>query len=377
MSWRNLKIYLPLASAFLFIIIGIFLVSVFYLGGEDLSSLMSFDKQLHKEVVLKMNDGNFLPANKKEDIILLFGGDVMLSRTVNAKMSTYNNYLWPLESIASTTAQADITAFNLESPFLKGANYNVPTGSFSFKANPDSVSSLVSAGADVLSLANNHIMNMGEKGLFDTIDILQTNNIMPIGAGTNLADAHAGTIIKRNHWRIGFLAYAYPDDSSVATETRPGIANMNLEELKKDIEALQPQVDLIVVMMHAGVEYVSKPNAYQLEFAHAAIDDGADLVIGHHSHWLQSWEVYKGKPIFYSLGNLVFDQMWSPATSHGLLLRLNFKEDLSGQAEFIPISISDYGQAHIITDEGKIDNFWQLYDLPRTDTLIWTGKDGN
>lgn len=357
-------------------IFGIFLWSVFYLGGEDLSALMSFDRNSKQEEVF-LRGNNFPISVPIEDIILLFGGDVMLSRTVNAKMYAYNDYLWPFRNIASTTARADITVFNLESPFLIDANYEVPSGSFSFKANPKSVASLVSAGVDVLSLANNHMMNMGKQGLLDTFDVLQSNNIVSVGAGINFEDAHAGTIIMRDNWRVAFLSYAYPSDNSIATETRPGIARMDIGELKKDIERLRTQADIIVIIMHAGAEYTVKPNAQQLEFAHAAIDSGADLVVGHHPHWPQSWEIYKGKPIFYSLGNLIFDQMWSSATSHGLLVQLSFKDDLSGQAEFIPLSISDYGQAQVITDEKKINDFWQLYNLPRTDSIIWTGQADN
>ena len=93
--------------------------------------------------------------------ILVFGGDIMLSRVVNAKMEKYQNYSWPLEKIAPLFKEADLAIANLESPFLITKNYQVLTGSFSFKANPKSVEALTLAGFDVLSLANNHILNQG------------------------------------------------------------------------------------------------------------------------------------------------------------------------------------------------------------------------
>ena len=109
------------------------------------------------------------PQPLEEEISLIFGGDIMLSRQVNNKMEKYNDYAWPFAEIASTTSAADLTIANLESPFLIGApSYQVLTGSFSFKANPASVIGLQKAGIDLVSLANNHILNQGRSGLEDT-----------------------------------------------------------------------------------------------------------------------------------------------------------------------------------------------------------------
>ena len=307
----------------------------------------------------------------KPAITLLFGGDVMLSRTVNAKMAAYNDYAWPLKLLAPTLKEADLSIINLESPFLKNANYQVPSGSFSFRANPLALESLLISGVDVVALANNHILNAGQKGIEDTIDLLTTNKIATVGAGLNEEAARAATLITVNDWRIAFLAYAYPNDYSVATVKRSGIAYMDHKNLVVDIKQVRDQVDLLIIIMHAGEEYTTLPNAQQKSFAHEAIDLGADAVIGHHPHWPQSWEVYKEKPIFYSLGNLVFDQMWSEQTRHGLLLRLVFQEDLSGQAELIPVIINDYGQVDLWPQDEQESQFWQLYNLDMPKEIIW------
>lgn len=307
----------------------------------------------------------------KKDLTMIFGGDIMLSRTVNAKMSDYNDYAWPARLIASSTNLADITIFNLESPFLKGSNYSVPTGSFSFKANPLSVETLTLLGADVVSLANNHMLNAGRQGLVDTIDILKENDMDSVGAGLSEKDARKGAVLEANGWKIGFLSYAYPQDSSVATDTRAGIASMNLENLKIDIEKLKNESDLVIVLMHAGIEYVSQANKEQINFAHSAIDYGADAVIGHHPHWPQNWEIYKDKPIFYSLGNFIFDQMWSKGTSQGLLVELVFREDLSGSAQLIPIIIKDYGQVNLWPKDIDEASFWSVYNLKQPEQINW------
>ncbi|MFA6526257.1 MAG: CapA family protein [Candidatus Buchananbacteria bacterium] len=298
--------------------------------------------------------GYVAPANAlpESPIIttLIFSGDVMLSRVVNQKMEKYGDWAWPFKNIASTTAAADITIINLESPFTISSNHLVKTGSFSFNADPRSIDGLKLAGVDVAALANNHMTNQGAKGISDTGKILSENNIVPIGAGLNSAEARQPVIKEVNGIKFGFLSYAYPDDYSVAGKANAGIANMSLEKMTADVKALKPQVDNVIILMHAGTEYVNKPNRQQTDFAHATIDAGADLVIGHHPHWVQTTEIYKGKPILYSLGNLIFDQMWSTETQEGALARIILKDKIIDKIEIIPISIHDYGQAVIVAD---------------------------
>lgn len=277
------------------------------------------------------------PVEQKN--ILLFGGDIMLSRTVNAKMDRYNNYNWPLEKVANIFSEADLAIANLESPFVLTDSYHVPSGSFSFKANPLSISALVLAGFDVLSLANNHALNQGSKGIDNTKSILDEAGISYTGLNDN------NLVIKEsNGIRFSFLAYTYNNDSNL-------IAHMDdLEKLRLDIADAKDKSDVVIVLMHAGIEYVREPNRQQKNFAYAAIDNGADLVIGHHPHWPQITEDYHGKKIIYSLGNLVFDQMWSKETSQGLLAKIFFDGKELKNIEYIPIIIRDYGQAEVMPE---------------------------
>jgi poly-gamma-glutamate synthesis protein (capsule biosynthesis protein) len=308
---------------------------------------------------LKTNNAELVKIETVEpEISLIFGGDVMLSRQVNTKMEKYHDYVWPFAKIASTTSAADLAIINLESPFLKDtAFYQVLSGSFSFKVNPLAVQGLTAAGIDLVSLANNHILNQGSRGISDTREILTKNNIKFVGAGQNDTEARQPEIFIIKNTRFAFLSYAYPEDNSVATKDSPGIANMDIEKMTSDIKNLKnnKQTDVIIVLMHAGAEYTTSPNWQQKDFARAAIDAGADIVVGHHPHWPQNFEFYKDKPIIYSLGNLVFDQMWSKETSEGLLLKMTWQNDLK-ELELIPIKISDYGQAEILPAGAERDN---------------------
>ena len=282
---------------------------------------------------------------------LVFGGDVMLSRVVGQKMAKYKDFAWPFQKLKDLLSQADLAVINLESPFtLDSKSYVVPTGSFSFNADPRALAGLEAAGVDLVALANNHFANQGQKGMRDTFKLLEQKNIAYAGAGADLTAAHAGTILDKNGIRFGFLDYGYPVDSSNAGTDRPGIANMDLASARTDVQRMKGQADLVIVLIHDGVEYTNLPTSHQKEFARAMIDAGADLIVGHHPHWVQQVEIYENKPIIYSLGNLVFDQMWSQETREGALVKVELSGRNIRQLEFIPIIINDYGQPWLVTD---------------------------
>ena len=315
-----------------------------------------------------------LPEIQNKEIAIIFAGDVMLSRTVNARMERYNDYNWPFLKVQETLNEADLVVANLESPFLKNSNYQVLTGSFSFKANPLAISGLKLAKFGLLSLANNHTINQGKQGIIDTQEILKENEIQFVGAGLSEEEARKPAIINIKGYNFAFLGYAYPNDYSVATEKRAGIANMDKEKMKNDINLLKTATSspaFIVILMHAGTEYVTEPNWQQKEFARAAIDAGADLVVGHHPHWPQVFEFYQNKPIVYSLGNFVFDQMWSEETRQGLLLELTWQNGIKA-LRLIPTKIYDYGQVEILDESNENQNKERLKILEK----IGANKDG-
>ena len=125
------------------------------------------------------------------------------------------------------------------------------------------------------------------------------------------------------------------------------ISTATPENIKTQISTATSSADLVIVTFHWGNEY-SLRSLHQQELAHFAIDSGADVVIGHHPHWVQEYEVYKNKPIYYSLGNLVFDQMWSEKTRKGLVVRLTFSGNQLVNKEEIPTKIFDYGQPNLV-----------------------------
>ncbi|OQA36806.1 MAG: Capsule biosynthesis protein CapA [Parcubacteria group bacterium ADurb.Bin326] len=302
-------------------------------------------------------------TTEPQKTVLIFGGDVMLSRTVGQKMEKYQDYAWPFKKISSLLSSADIAVINLESPLTYSGKYFVPSGSFSFNADPRSLQGLILAGIDLAALANNHFGNQGVSGMRDTFKILQEKGIAFVGAGNTSAEAHQPALIEKNGITFSFLNYGYPEDLYVANSSTPGIANMDIAEMKKDVKLAKEKSDVVIIIMHAGIEYVNKPNSQQKEFARGAIDAGADLVIGHHPHWVQITEIYQSKPIIYSLGNLVFDQMWSTETQQGALAKVIFRDNLISSIEIIPIRIKDYGQPEIVSDEKEREVIFSRMEL--------------
>lgn len=204
------------------------------------------------------------------------------------------------------------------------------------RASAAHVPALKAGGFDVISFASNHAMDFGPAYLAETVRHLTDQGFAVIGIGKDAADARAPAIVERNGVRVAFLAYcSVLRPGQDATDTRAGVAPMraythyhqidyqpgtnpqilsfahkeDLEAIVADAKAARTKADVVVVSLHWGVHFTPAVIAmYQKEVAHRLIDEGVDAILGHHAHELKAVEIYKGKPIFYSLGNFAFDQ---------------------------------------------------------------------
>ncbi len=290
------------------------------------------------------------PAPTPETRVSLIAvGDIMLSRTVEQRMKRHGMD-YPLRETAGFLRGADITFGNLECPITPGRA--VAPFTMSFRAPVESAVVLRDAGFDMLSLANNHSMNFGAKGITDTFRYLAEKEVAFVGAGKDAEEANAPRFIGVQGLRFAFLAYNDDDvvpDGYEAADKRPGTAFMRILRMQEAVKAAKAQADFVLVSMHSGVEYVNKPNGRQTDFAHAAIDAGAEMVIGHHPHVVQTLEKYKGKYIFYSLGNFVFDQMDTRDTREGLAMKVTFGQGGVMNITLHPVLIHDYAQPRLLS----------------------------
>lgn len=267
-------------------------------------------------------------ARQDNKITIIATGDVMLGRSVNQNIIKNQNYNWPFIYVSEVLKQADITFINLESPLV--ANCPGTDTGMKFCGDIKNIESLKGAGVDVASVANNHALNYAQEGLDETVGGLREGGIAVAGIGEP-------SIIEAKGTKYIFLSFNDVGRFS-------GIAQADTESAYAQIRAAVDLGGLVIVGFHWGKEYEANPTSRQVELARAAIDAGADLVIGTHPHWVQTSEVYKGKPIYYSLGNFVFDQEWSDNTKRGLAIRLTYEGKELVNMEELPVFISNYGQ---------------------------------
>jgi len=283
-------------------------------------------------------------------VTIIAVGDIMLSRSVAAQIKAHDIY-YPFVAIKNYLHTADIVFANLENPITPGPV--VPSGSMVFHANPGVELALKDAGFTILNLANNHTPNYGAKGVEDTLKALDSVGIEHIGAGVDLAAADQPLYVQKNGIKFALLGYNDQDvvpQSYGAAPNHPGTNIMSLDKVSRDVKLARQNADIVIVSMHSGIEYQPNPDQHQIDFAHAAIDAGADLVIGHHPHVIETVEKYKGKYIFYSLGNFVFDQAFSKDVQEGMTLKLSFNKNGLTDVQYNPVWIENLCQPNLVTD---------------------------
>ncbi|RJO58932.1 CapA family protein [Candidatus Parcubacteria bacterium] len=276
-------------------------------------------------------------AQSESELNLIFGGDVMLGRAVRDQIAKRggNDGAWVMQNLAPEFKAANFAFVNLESPFAPGAALGY---SLIFRADPKHVSALTSAGIDAVSLANNHAKNQGRLGLQTSLSLLTQKGIGVAGAGLTLKSGYKPAQVQVKKTKVSVLAYTYNEHLPLKNST-PTVAGMLTYVMQAEVKKAKAKGGLVIVSMHAGNEYTLRITNQQRNFARAAVDAGADLVIGHHPHWVQPIEIYKTKPIFYSLGNLVFDQPWSLETQLGLVAKVKLVDGQIKQIKLLPIKI--------------------------------------
>ncbi len=247
---------------------------------------------------------------------------------------------------------ADLAIANFENPAPDRFRFH--SSGTVFSANPAYIKGLRNAGIDWVSMANNHSGDAGRAGILQTMDNLDGYGIAHTGAGAGADAAHRPSILEAGGVKVAVIAYDSIARYYNAGADTPGTARFTKAAVKRDVRAArQAGADVVIVFPHWGVEYRATPSAAQRALGRAAIDAGADMVIGNHAHWAAAMEVYKGKPIWYALGNLVFDQTWSEQTMEGMTLELTFRGATLVQVRMRPHLILDKAQPNLLDPAGS------------------------
>lgn len=250
---------------------------------------------------------------------------------------------------------ADLVLANLENPVLEDPVYHAE--GTTFNGDLRLLPSVGDFGIDGVTLANNHILDAGASGLTETLAHLDDAGLRHAGAGSDLDAAREPMVFDLGGLRVGVLSYqGVPGyEYAWAAAGVPGTAPLTEEVVRQDVLRLEKTADVVIVSPHWGLEYSAAPEGDQVSLAHAAVDAGADAVVGHHAHWAKGTEVYEGAPVFYGVGNFVFDQDWSEETSTGVFAEITLHGDRVMSAEPVPFLILEGGQPNFLTPTGGGD----------------------
>jgi len=264
--------------------------------------------------------------NQGSETTIMLTGDVMLGRTVMTKSLDLSNPSYPFEKVSDELNEADIVFVNLENPMVSNCHRSYE--SLIFCADPAMVEGLVTAGIDIVNLANNHSRNYGESGLAETIEILDEKEILTTGLGELVVKESKGI-------KYGFLGFDF-------------ISKIPKENDYKLVAESVGKADVLVVSVHWGAEYRKEPAEIQKQWAKKLVEAGADVVVGHGPHWVQGMEYINEKPVYYSLGNFVFDQMWSEETRKSLVIKLTYRDGKLVKEEELSTYMSSWAQPEFI-----------------------------
>ncbi len=277
----------------------------------------------------------FAVANSQPRVSFCAIGDILLDRGIRRTILEHG-VDYPFELITPFISEFDLAFCNLECPVsAQGAS----TGKvYCFRADTNFFAGVKNAGFDIFSLANNHIIDWGLAACIDTRDLVERCGLIAVGAGATDDDARTPRIVRKNGLTFAFAAYV---GKPLASMLPAGPARASCEEIIEEIERVRDQVDFVIISMHWGTEYVHIPEKHQVQWARRMIDAGADLIIGHHPHVLQSFEVYNGRFILYSLGNFVFDQHKLYQRQSGVFSCV-FRKGCIDSVMFHPVLLQDF-----------------------------------
>lgn len=295
--------------------------------------------------------------NPLTDIHLVIVGDMEINRKDPEKV---------FEKVAPELEKADLRFGGLEASLSERGS--PAQGKIIMRHSPAMITGYLAGGFEVVAFASNHCLDYGMEPFLDTLELLDRHQIRYVGAGRNIEEARRPAIIEKKGTRIGFLSYllelplgwgAHPTKPGVAPIRQdalfgpPYVNEEDLEAMAADIARTRAEVDVLIASYHWGASQSRTLTVSQKAVARAAIDAGADLIIGRHPHILQGIEVYKGKAIFYALGNFVLDHahpMFLPSVRESIMVKCLIQEKAIRRLSFSPVLLGDDGKPEVLQE---------------------------
>ncbi len=305
---------------------------------------------------------------------LLFTGVIVPARCVQAALDARDNPDYPYEEVRNIISKADRSVGVYNATMSDRVESTGCIWTWQLVGKPSNADAAARAGFDLMSVATNHIKDCGlmkswcDYAFFDTLNNLKRVGIQPVGAGKNLAEALQPVVFTIHGVRFGFVSLgdSKMDPSVFAAEDHPGIALLDAENIHTAIEQARQISDVVIALPHWGSEDISVPNWLQTQQARQLIAAGADLVVGNHTHVVQAIQEIDGVPVFYGLGNFVFDQGLRDHRQ-GIILMVKFKGTKYIGYELIPTHTDADGRVHIADAEEAAEI---LQSIERSSQLV-------
>lgn len=267
-----------------------------------------------------------------------------------------------IENMTSFFNNSDFNIINLESPITESIKTNkiIKVGPH-LNGHPETYNILKGLHVNLVTLANNHIMDFGDSGLNDTLKGLQENSISYVGAGINLEQSSKAYTLNKEGIRIAILNFT-ENEWSIAEENNPGANPLDIIENVKQIKEVRKTHDKVILIIHGGHEYYHLPSPRMVKQYRFYAENGADVIVGHHSHCISGYEIYNDIPIFYSLGNFLFTknskyECWY----NGLVLQLVVSENKKITFELHPlVQRREDFHMEFMTGDDKIENLERI-----------------
>jgi poly-gamma-glutamate capsule biosynthesis protein CapA/YwtB (metallophosphatase superfamily) len=280
-----------------------------------------------------------------------FTGVIVPARCVQAAIDQRGDHDYIYAEMRGLLSAADLAVGTFNATMSAIPPHTGCVATYLLVGDPQNADAMARAGFDLMSVATNHIKNCGvvgcgDQAFFDTLDNLRRVGIQTIGAGQNLQDASQPVVVSVHGVRFGFVSLGQIEQTTFAGPDKPGIAVLTPESLRRAIAAARQVSDVVIAMPHWGPEDAASPNYIQRDLAKVAVEAGADLVVGNHTHVVQAVQTIDGVLVFYGLGNFVFDQ-GLPDHKQGAILRVTFRGAHLAGFDLIPTHVDQNGTVHI------------------------------
>jgi poly-gamma-glutamate synthesis protein (capsule biosynthesis protein) len=314
-------------------------------------------------------------STARPEVTLSAVGDIRLNGPVGDIIRAHGAQA-PVAAIKDLLS-ADIVFGNLETSVTKRGTKTPKT--WNFRSPPQNLKALDEGGFTMVNLANNHVWDYGEVGFRDTLSAVKKAGFLYIGGGKNLAEVSKPNIVEINGIKVGFLGFTstFPMEAW-ARKNKPGVNYSDFDKFPAVIAAAKRECDVLVVSFHGGTELAEEPNQIQKDFMHLAVTAGADLILGHHPHVLQAVEVYKDKPILYSLGNFLFVSP-APATRPTVIAKITLNAQGVSRIDFVPVDTNWGTPKPVSGEEAKavfqaLDRQGALTQFPQRFKVLSSGS---